>query len=178
MGLPAASKTFRKASADVDANMIAAAVRAEGRFDLGPVSVIPHAGVRMLVQDAGAYDTKLDGRKAFRSDAQSTTTGQIPIGVAFRGDFSTASGWTFRPTADVTVMPQFGDKDVKTTVTGADTGIAEAVSGEMTGSLVATGALGIQAEKGGWTVGAGCSYTGGSAGKSDTVFNVNVRWRF
>ena len=178
MGLPAASKTFRKASADVDANMIAAAVRAEGRFDLGPVSVIPHAGVRMLVQDADAYDTKLDGRKAFRSDAQSTTTGQIPIGVAFRGDFSTASGWTFRPTADVTVMPQFGDKDVKTTVTGADTGIAEAVSGEMTGSLVATGALGIQAEKGSWTVGAGCSYTGGSAGQSDSAFSVNVRWRF
>ena len=178
MGLPAASKTFRKASANVDANMLAAAVRAEGRFDFGPVSVIPHAGVRMLVQDSGAYDTKLDGQKAFKSDSQSTTTGQLPIGVAFRGDFSTASGWNFRPTADVTVMPQFGDKDVKTMVTGIDTGITESVSGEMTGSLVATGALGIQAEKGDWTVGAGYSYTGGSSGKSDNAFNVNVRWRF
>lgn len=178
MGLPAASKTFRKAAADVDANMIAAAVRAEGRFDLGPVSVIPHAGVRMLVQDSGAYDTKLDGRKAFRSESQSTTTGQLPIGVAVRADFSTASGWNFRPTADVTVMPQFGDKDVKTTVTGVDTGIAETLSGEMTGSLVAAGSLGIQADKGDWTVGAGWSYTGGSDGKSDNAFNVNVRWRF
>ena len=178
MGLPAASKTFREASADVDMDMFAAAVRMEGRFDVGSVSVIPHAGIRMLVTNAGQYSTKLDGQTAFESDADSLTTGQLPIGVAVRGDFTSSNGWTWRPTADVTVMPQFGDVDVRTRVTGADTGITERVESEMTGHFVATGSLGIQAEKDDFTIGAGYGFTGGMSGQADHAFNVNVRWRF
>lgn len=178
MGLPAASKTFRKASADVDMDMFAAAVRMEGRFDVGSVSVIPHAGVRMLVTNAGQYSTKLDGQTAFESDADSLTTGQLPIGVAVRGDFTGSNGWTWRPTADVTVMPQFGDVDALTHVRGADTGITESLKAEMTGHFVATGSLGLQAEKGNLAIGVGYGYTGGMSGQSDHSFNANVRWRF
>lgn len=178
MGLPAASKTFREASADVDIDMFAAAARMEGRFDVGSVSVIPHAGVRMLITNAGSYSTKFDGQTAFESDADSLMTGQLPIGVAVRGDFTGANGWTWRPTADVTVMPQFGDVDVRTLVTGADTGITERVESEMTGHFVATGSLGIQAEKDDLTIGAGYGFTGGMSGQADHAFNVNVRWRF
>lgn len=178
MGLPGASKTFREASADVDMDMFAAAVRMEGRFDVGSVSVIPHAGVRMLVTNAGQYSTKLDGQTAFESDADSLMTGQLPIGVAIRGDFTGSNGWTWRPTADVTVMPQFGDVDVRTRVRGADTGITERVESEMTGHFVATGSLGLQAEKDNIAIGVGYGYTGGMSGQADHLFNANVRWRF
>lgn len=178
VGLPAASKTFREASADVDLDMVAAAVRMEGRFDVGSVSVIPHAGVRMLVTNAGSYSTKLDGQTAFENDADSLVTGQLPIGVAVRGDFTGSNGWTWRPTADVTVTPQFGDVDVLTHVRGADSGLTEKVKAEMTGQFAATGSIGLQAEKDGLAVGAGYGFTGGMSGRADHAFNVNVRWRF
>lgn len=178
VSLPAASKTFREASSEVDLDMVAAAVRMEGCFDVGSVSVIPHAGVRMLVTNAGAYATKLDGRTAFENDADSLVTGQLPIGVAVRGDFSGANGWTWRPSADVTLTPQFGDVDVITNVRGADSGLAEKVKAEMTGHFSATGSIGLQAEKDGLAVGAGYGFTGGMSGRADHAFNVNVRWRF
>ena len=178
MGLPAASKTFREASAEIDLDMVAAAVRMEGRFDVGSVSVIPHAGVRMLITNAGSYATKLDGKTAFESDADSLVTGQLPVGVALRGDFTASNGWTWRPTADVTVTPQFGDVDVLTHVRGADAGITEKVESEVIGHFVATGSLGMQVEKDGLAIGAGYGFTGGMSGRADHAFNVNVRWRF
>ena len=178
MGLPAASKTFREASAEIDLDMVAAAVRMEGRFDVGSVSVIPHAGVRMLITNAGSYATKLDGKTAFESDADSLVTGQLPVGVALRGDFTASNGWTWRPTADVTVTPQFGDVDVLTHVRGADAGTTEKVEFEVIGHFVATGSLGMQVEKDGLAIGAGYGFTGGMSGRADHAFNVNVRWRF
>lgn len=179
MALPWASKSFRKATASVSTDMVAAGLRAEGRFPVTQnIAVIPHAGVRFLSQSSGSYDTKADGAKLFSTKVQSSTTGQAPVGVAVRGDFDTAAGWTLKPWGDVTVMPQFGETQTKTTITAAGIGIPEEMTGDMTGHFVAAGTLGVIAEKGAFSAAASYGYAGGSDGRGDHAANVTLRYRF
>lgn len=155
MNLPWATKSFRKASANVSTDMVAAGLRAEGRFAVTDnIALIPHAGVRFLTQSSGAYDTKVDGAKAFSTKAESSTTGQVPVGLAVRGDFDTAAGWSVKPWGDVSVMPQFGETQTRTTVTAHGVGIPESMTGDMTGHFAASGSLGVIAEKGAFSAAA------------------------
>ena len=132
--LPSAAG-FGSASADIDTDLFVAGVRGEMLFNVSDnVQIVPHLGARMIVGSTDGYDTKLDGRKAYGNDADTTTTFQIPVGVAVRGDFVAEGGWTVRPVADLTVIPQFGDTEQDTRVTGTS-GATDEVTGQFTGDF-------------------------------------------
>ena len=92
---------------------------------------------------------------------------QVPIGVAVRMDKTLDNGWTVRPHADLTVIPQFGDteQDIKVK-TGAFT---DTVSGDVAGDF---------ATKGNAVVGARYGFTAGDMGRQDHAFKVEVRYAF
>ena len=168
----------RKATADVDTDAVTFGIRVEGKFDLGQVAVVPHAGLRGLWLMNDDFDTKIDGAKAFRNDQDDTFTMQLPIGVAFEKSFSTASGWTVTPLADITVTPQFGDTDYETTVTGIGTGVSQGVTADMAGDVTGRVLLGVKAGTQNVELGAHYGFTAGDAGRQDHSFGVNFSYRF
>lgn len=166
-----------KATADIDTNVITAGARVEGVFPVAQgVKVVPHIGARVIHADSGSYDTKIDGAKAFDNDADAATLFQVPIGVAVRMDKTLDNGWTVRPHADLTVIPQFGDteQDIKLK-TGAFT---DTVSGDVAGDFATKATFGVQATKDNTTVGARYGFTAGDMGRQDHAFKVEVRYAF
>ena len=166
-----------KATADIDTNVITAGARVEGVFPVAQgVTVVPHIGARVIHADSGSYGTKIDGTKAFDNDADAATLFQMPIGVAVRMDKTLDNGWTVRPHADLTVIPQFGDteQDIKVK-TGAFT---DTVSGDVAGDFATKATFGVQATKDNTTVGARYGFTAGDMGRQDHAFKVEVRYAF
>lgn len=92
---------FNKGSANTATNMLTAAVRAESTIKTPVVNIIPHAGVRYVLTKTESYYSKLDGQKAFKNKPHSTSTVQFPIGVGFRSDIVTRSGWKLRPQVNI-----------------------------------------------------------------------------
>ena len=168
---------FKKSAATADTTLFTAAGRAEYRWDVGGVNVIPHAGVRGTWSKTGSYDITVDGKKTFEAAPSAVTTFSLPVGVAVRGERTTASGWKVRASGDATVTAAFGDTAEKTEIT-AGRGVSEAVEADFLGSYSGSLNLKLQAEKGPTTVGIGLGAAVGDAGKQDYSANVNVRFVF
>lgn len=164
------------ASADVDQDIIFGGLRAEYRMRFGDVILVPHAGVRVVHGLSGDYDTKVNGAKAFATDFDSTTTWQLPVGVAVRGHFDTGNGWSFRPVGDISVIPQFGDTEQDYTVKN-NRGISDALSGQFAGDFVTKARLGFEIEKDNTTVSLDYGFARGDIDESHTV-NATVRFLF
>lgn len=150
----------------------------EAIFEVGKAKIIPHAGLRMVVTDTKGYKTKLDGETAYRNEADTATTFQMPIGVSMRYDHVTQSGWTIRLSGDITLTPQFGDteQDVKVKGTG---GATDTVTGEFTGNFAATFSLGVQAEsQNHTTLGLRYGLTAGQEGRQDHSLKLEFRKLF
>lgn len=169
---------YSKAEADIDTDMLTAGVRAESTFKLSEsVKVVPHAGVRVVHADSGSYDTKLDGQKAFKNDADAATLVQFPVGVAVRMDKTLDNGWTIRPQADVTVIPAAGDTEQTIRVTGTRN-VSDTISGDYTGDFNTQMTLGMQADNGKTTFGARYGLNVGGDGKQDHSFKLEARFHF
>ena len=176
--LPSAAG-FGSASADIDTDLFVAGVRGEMLFNVSDnVQIVPHLGARMIVGSTDGYDTKLDGRKAYGNDADTTTTFQIPVGVAVRGDFVAEGGWTVRPVADLTVIPQFGDTEQDTQVTGTS-GATDEVTGQFTGDFATAISVGFQVEsQKDTTIGFRYGLTAGEEGRKDHQLKFELRKLF
>ena len=176
--LPSAAG-FGSASADIDTDLFVAGVRGEMLFNVSDnVQIVPHLGARMIVGSTDGYDTKLDGRKAYGNDADTTTTFQIPVGVAVRGDFVAEGGWTVRPVADLTVIPQFGDTEQDTRVTGTS-GATDEVTGQFTGDFATAISIGFQVESPkDTTIGFRYGLTAGEEGRKDHQLKFELRKLF
>lgn len=164
------------ASADVDQDIIYGGLRAEYRMRFGDVILVPHAGVRVVHGLSGDYDTKVNGAKAFATDFDSTTTWQLPVGVAVRGHFDTGNGWSFRPVGDISVIPQFGDTEQDYTVKN-NRGVSDALSGQFAGDFVTKARLGFELEKDNTTFSFDYGFARGDIDESHTV-NATVRFLF
>ena len=168
---------FNKADADVKTNMFSLGARAEATIPAGKANIVPHAGLRYVWSKADKFDTKVKGKKVWSNKANSADTFQMPIGLAVRADLPTASGWMVRPQADVSLIPQFGDTKVKTKLTNGY-GASDSVEGDFSGKFGTKVSIGVQAEKGRATLGAGYGFIGGAKGKQDHLFKIEARFRF
>lgn len=166
-----------RTTADIRTSLFSAALRAESTIKAGYASVIPHIGVRFLHSKTRDYDLRINNAKAFRSSADSTDILQVPAGLALRGDFSTASGWTFRTSADISVVPQAGNVRQRTSLKGADD-ITDTVSGEFAGHIGSIVSMAIQADKDNSTLGLRYGYTAGEHGSSGHAMMLEMRHGF
>ena len=122
------------------------------------------------------YDTKVDGEKAFANDADNTLTFQVPIGVALRADHQTDSGWNWRGTGDISVIPQFGDTEQDVTVYNYRN-VDDVITGEFTGNFVTRAKLGFEATKGMTTFGLDYGFATGDSIESHQI-NAKIRFVF
>lgn len=167
-----------KATAEADADAFTFGIRAETVFDAAGFSLKPYAGLRAVYMKNDAFTTHVNGEAAFRNDMDDTFTLQMPIGVAVEKAFATASGWTVAPSVDVSVIPQFGDTDYDTVVTGVGTGVSQTLNADMAGNVLGRAQFGLRAVKGQTDISVSYGFTGGDAGRADHSFMLGVGYRF
>ncbi len=129
-------------------------------YQSGVVTVAPHFGLRF---------TKIDTDAVAFNKGQDMNVLEAPIGVAVAAAFD-AQGWTFRPTADVTIVPQLGDKAVESFGSASEVTV-------LSGGLVNT-TVGVTAEQGAFVFGLNAGYGFGPSDRANTNVNASVIYRF
>lgn len=155
-------------SADRDVDAWTIGIRGEKEFVSGKNQIVPYAGLRYMSVNPGSYTTYYGGKEAFHNDAENQDLWLLPIGVSFRNETVTNSGWKITPKLDLSYIWAFGDTDTDMTVN----------AGGYTGSLyydvmddsswLAT--LGVEAEKDAWTFGINYGYQKGDDTKNKTWY--------
>lgn len=155
-------------SADRDVDTWTIGIRGEKEFVSGKNQIVPYAGLRYMSVNPGSYTTYYNGQAAFHNDAENQDLWLLPIGVSFRNETVTNSGWRITPKLDLSYIWAFGDTDTDMTVN----------AGGYTGNLyydvmddsswLAT--LGVEAEKDAWTFGINYGYQKGDDTKNKTWY--------
>lgn len=143
----------------IDSSVISVGLRADWKaYESNAFEIVPHAGIRYAQIDVDDY-------REF--DGESLDVLEMPVGIAFNGKFE-AAGMKFVPTLDFTVVPQIGDKDVKT------------FDGDTLDVLNNTynTTLGISAEYGDFTFGVAAKYGFGTDDRSNAGVKVNATYAF
>ncbi len=154
------------ANRDVDAWTIG--IRGEKEFVSGRNQIVPYAGLRYMSVNPGSYTTYYNGQAAFHNDAENQDLWLLPIGVSFRNETVTNSGWRITPKLDLSYIWAFGDTDTDMTVN------ASGYTGNLyydvmdDSSWLAT--LGVEAEKDAWTFGINYGYQKGDDTKNKTWY--------
>ena len=143
----------------IDSSVLSVGLRADWKaYESNAFEIVPHAGIRYAQIDVDDY-------REFNGESLDVL--EMPVGVAFNGKFESA-GMTFVPTLDFTVVPQIGDKDVKT------------FDGDTLDVLNNTynATLGLNAEYGDFTFGVAAKYGFGNDDRSNVGVNVKASYNF
>ena len=151
--------TVAGASADesLDSTVFTVGLRADWTAYEGAFNVVPHAGVRYTAIDVDDY-------RGYASDSINVV--ELPVGVEVNGTFE-ASGWKVVPSVDFTIVPQVGDKDVKTAVGNVD----------VIDNLYNT-TVGVEAVYGQYAFGLDAGYGFGSDDRQNATVKANFSYRF
>lgn len=151
--------TVAGASADesLDSTVFTLGLRADWTAYEGAFNVVPHAGVRYTAIDVDDY-------RGYASDSINVV--ELPVGVEVNGTFE-ASGWKVVPSVDFTIVPQVGDKDVKTAVGNVD----------VIDNLYNT-TVGVEAVYGQYAFGLDAGYGFGSDDRQNATVKANFSYRF
>lgn len=162
-------------TADRDLTAWTIGVRGEKEFVSGRNQIVPYVGLRYMNVDPSSYTSYYNGKKAFEYDADKQDIWMVPLGVSFRNETKTGSGWRIMPKLDVAYIWAFGDTDneVDVNMAGASAPLYYTVMDD--GSWLAS--LGIDASHGAWTFGAGYAYQKGDDTKNNKWY-VNAGFAF
>lgn len=176
-GLPSWSG-FSKAEARIKNTVANVATKLEKNIQVTDnFQVVPHVGARWLRTHTQGYTTSLNGQKAFSYGQTSTNLLQLPVGVGLQGEVSFGR-WTVHPQADLTLTYSIGNLKNSTKVSGVSIGEMDSMSNEFAGRFSSKLQAGLQVERGNVTGGLQLGLTKGSAGKLDTGFKLEGRYRF
>lgn len=162
-------------TADRDLTAWTIGVRGEKEFVSGRNQIVPYVGLRYMNVDPSSYTSYYNGKKAFEYDADKQDIWMVPLGVSFRNETKTGSGWRITPKLDVAYIWAFGDTDneVDVNMAGASAPLYYTVMDD--GSWLAS--LGVDASHGAWTFGAGYAYQKGDDTKNNKWY-VNAGFAF
>ncbi len=166
-----------KATGSMTSDWLALGVRFETSLSAGKFTFVPHIEPRYVYSKLHDFDTKIDGHTIWKTHAKGNSFFQIPVGIAARADFLTESGWTIRPNADVTVIPQVGKTSLSTQLSNKY-GALDNVEGQFTGKIQTAVKIGLQVDRKNVTVGAKYGLVAGDRGRIDHGFILEGRWRF
>ena len=154
---------FGTVKESLDSNVFTFGLGTEYLAKFGALNITPHAGIRLSRID-------MDDSQ-YGADYDTMTVYQLPLGVAFSGNFD-VNGWKLAPMVDLSVVPAFGDKDA----------VASFYSNDVTTRVVDTNpiqaTLGVSAQNGAWTFGLNYGLTAGGDDRMNNAFNANLRYSF
>ena len=166
-------KHYMGDSAKMDVNVFTVGGRGEMGLPVSDnVTIIPYVGMNYLRVHTDSYTTK----KGFKVDKVSQNLGNLPIGVAVKGNIATTSGWQVKPVADVAYVRTFGDTNVKT-----DTGVGAArmaTNLDVWSKNVGRGRVGLEVSKDNLSVGLSFGGARGNDNYKEVFGRVGVKYTF
>ncbi|WP_304702771.1 autotransporter family protein [Turicimonas muris] len=166
-------KHYMGDSAKMDVNVFTVGGRGEmGLAVSDNVTVIPYVGMNYLRVHTDSYSTK----KGFQVDKVNQNLGNLPIGVAVKGNIATTSGWQVKPVADVAYVRSFGDTNVKT-----ETGVGAAKMAtnlDVWSKNVGRGRVGLEVSKDNLSVGLSFGGARGNDNYKEVFGRVGVKYTF
>ena len=154
---------FGTVKESLDSNVFTFGLGTEYLAKFGALNITPHAGIRLSRID-------MDDSQ-YGADYDTMTVYQLPLGVAFSGNFD-VNGWKLAPTVDLSVVPAFGDKDAVASFYGND------VTTRVVDTNPIQATLGVSAQNGAWTFGLNYGLTAGGDDRMNNAFNANLRYSF
>ena len=154
---------FGTVKESLDSNVFTFGLGTEYLAKFGALNITPHAGIRLSRID-------MDDSK-YGADYDTMTVYQLPLGVAFSGNFD-VNGWKLAPMVDLSVVPAFGDKDAVASFYGND------VTTRVVDTNPIQATLGVSAQNGAWTFGLNYGLTAGGDDRMNNAFNANLRYSF
>lgn len=155
-------------SADRDVDAWTIGIRGEKEFVSGKNQIVPYAGLRYMSVNPGSYTTYYGGKEAFHNDAENQDLWLLPIGVSFRNETVTNSGWKITPKLDLSYIWAFGDTDTDMTVNAS--GYTGSLYYDVMDDSSWLATLGVEAEKDAWTFGINYGYQKGDDTKNKTWY--------
>lgn len=155
-------------SADRDVDVWTVGLRGEKEFVSGRNQIVPYAGLRYMSVNPGSYTTYYGGKEAFHNDAENQDLWLLPIGVSFRNETATSSGWKITLKLDLSYIWAFGDTDTDMTVNAGNASSTLYYDVMDDSSWLAT--LGVEAEKDAWTFGINYGYQKGDDTRTRTWY--------
>ena len=160
----------KRMSADRDVDTWTIGIRGEKEFVSGKNQIVPYAGLRYMSVNPGSYTTYYDGQAAFHNDAENQDLWLLPIGVSFRNETATSSGWKITPKLDLSYIWAFGDTDTDMTVTVNAGNASSTLYYDVMDDSSWLATLGVEAEKDAWTFGINYGYQKGDDTKNKTWY--------
>ena len=163
---------------DIKNQVFTAGLRGELAFEVTEsVTMTPHLGLRYVKTKTDGYDITMNGKSAFKAGKSEGDLWQVPLGVSVKANFI-EDAWHVSPFADVSVVRQFGDTDMKTTVSATSFEASDSFRADVVGKTMGELKLGINAELKNHSF--GVSYTGsvGTQGTQNHSLSANYRYRF
>ena len=154
---------FGTVKESLDSNVFTFGLGTEYLAKFGALNITPHAGIRLSRID-------MDDSQ-YGADYDTMTVYQLPLGVAFSGNFD-VNGWKLAPMVDLSVVPAFGDKDAVASFYGND------VTTRVVDTNPIQATLGVSAQNGAWTFGLNYGLTAGGDDRMNNAFNANLRYSF
>lgn len=169
-----------KATADTTNDVFAANLRVETRASVLGAEIVPHAGLRAMYLANDTFETKIDGKAAFRNDVENAFVLDVPVGVSVKGYIPAKGGWIAEPSADVTYTSRFGKTELDTKLSGVSLTSTDTVTSDLVGKRFGEVHLGLDMRNpaADVTFGAELVHSRGEAGQSDTTYRFRFTKQF
>ena len=117
---------------------------------------------------------KIGGAKAFDFGSVSETFGRVPMGVKFSGGSERFAGY-----ADISVIPQFGNRDAKQSVSGLNTKATDVAKFDYADSVLGRVKMGAAYQvTPSTTLGVSYGASMGDVRDLSHEFSLNAKYRF
>ena len=135
-----------KVKADIDADMWVLGARMSMPFGQNRVWMTPYLGVDVMKLTQNGFTSSWSGMEAFRYSDVDATTVRTPVGVK-AGTFMPLElfgrSGTLNWDADISFIPQFGDKDADFKVSGISNGYSDSMSAEFVNDWLSQAKFGM-----------------------------------
>ena len=101
---------------DTDTEVFMGGIRASYPIMVDRILITPYAGIEAVHVKEDGFKATIGGAHAFDFGSVSETFGRVPMGVKLSGGNAKFAGY-----ADISVVPQFGNRDAKQSVSGVNT---------------------------------------------------------
>ena len=116
---------------DTNTEVFMGGIRASYPIMVDRILITPYAGIEAVHVKEDGFTATIGGAEAFDFGSVSETFARVPMGVKFSGGNDRFAGF-----ADISVIPQFGNRDAKQSVSGINTKATDAAKFDYADSVL------------------------------------------
>ena len=116
---------------DTNTEVFMGGIRASYPILVDRILITPYAGIEAVHVKEDGFKATIGGAEAFDFGSVSETFGRVPMGVKLSGGNARFAGY-----ADISVIPQFGNRDAKQSVSGVNTKATDVAKFDYTDSVL------------------------------------------